>query len=315
MVLDELAETEPLLAFAATWRGAPTQQGLKRSLKLVDSGSLAPEMLGYLSFGGWINTFSANDLKPLLERLLRGAPAKTLDPAMGIALGLLQRDADALEKMEPLLWQMIEVRPGRNWSWEWGLLSERLTERDPKRITAIVLSFFADPNYMCFRDDPERKALFKAAELNPKESWDLIGAALSRMDSKAHRLLLALEESYGELIPTNVLIDWARQHLPGGPGVAAQLVRIKSGQLPERARALLRTFPDNRYVLSVIAGQLSSGAWTGPFSGRLKYELEIARGWAKDRDPIVREFARGVVKGLTLRLKQQMLKEEEGHDM
>ena len=56
-----------------------------------------------------------------------------------------------------------------------------------------------------------------------KESWDLIGAALSRMDSMAHRLLLALEESYGELIPTNVLIDWARQHLPGGPGVAAQL--------------------------------------------------------------------------------------------
>ena len=94
--------------------------------------------------------------------------------------------------------------------------------------------------------------------------------------------------------------------------MAAQLVSIKSNQLPERARTLLRTFLDDRYVHSVIAGQLSSGAWTGPFSGRLKYELEIAGGWAKDPDPIVREFARGVVKGLTQRLKQQMIREEEG---
>jgi len=56
---------------------------------------------------------------------------------------------------------------------------------------------------------------------------------------------------------------------------------------------------------SVIAGQLSSGAWTGPFFGRLEYELDIVEGWAKDPDPVVREFARGVVKGLKERLKQQ----------
>lgn len=231
---------------------------------------------------------------------------------MGIALGLLQRDRNALETIEDLLWRMIEVKPEHGWSWEWGLLADVLVAKDPGRVTAIVLSFFTDPDYLCHRDSPERKVLFKAAELNPKESWDRIGAVLSRMDSTAHRLLLALEESYGELISTNVLVEWAKQHMPKGPGVIAQLVSIKSNQLPERARTLLRTFPGDRYVHSVIAGQLSSASWTGPFSGRLKSELEIAEGWEKDPDSIVRQFARGLVKGLKERLRRQMVIEEEG---
>jgi hypothetical protein len=157
--------------------------------------------------------------------------------------------------------------------------------------------------------------LFEAARLNPKESWDLVGTALSRMDGAAHRLLLALDESYGELISTDVLIAWAQQHLPRGPGVVAQLVAIKSTRLPERARTLLRTFGGDRYVYSAIARQLSSGSWTGPFSGRLKYELQIAEGWAQDPDPTVRTFARRLVKGLQQRLEQQYVREEEGRYM
>lgn len=168
---------------------------------------------------------------------------------------------------------------------------------------------------MSYSDSPECKALFDADQLNPKESWELIAAALSRLDSAAHRLLLTLKESYGELIPTDVLIEWARKHLPGGPGIVAQMVSIKSSDLPERARTLLRVFRDNKYVQGVIAGQLSSGSWTGPFSGRIKYELEIAQGWAKDPDPAVRQFAKEVVNGLNRRLKQQVVREEEGSYM
>lgn len=145
-VLDDLAQAEPLLAFAATWRGTPTPRGLQRVLKLIDSGVLAPETLGYLAFGGWTNSFSGNEIHDLLERLLRGPVQQTLDPALGIALGLLRRDRDAFGAIEGILWQMIEVKPERAWSWEWDQLAEILTRRDPKRITGIVLSFFADPN-------------------------------------------------------------------------------------------------------------------------------------------------------------------------
>jgi hypothetical protein len=140
-VLDELSKSEPLLAFAATWRVAATERGLRRILNLVDSESLSPEMLGYLSFGGWTNSFSADEVKELLERLMKGSPSKTLDPAMGIVLSLLRRDPEALQQIESLAWQMIEVRPEHGWSWEWGLLAEALVKKDPKRMTVIVLSF------------------------------------------------------------------------------------------------------------------------------------------------------------------------------
>jgi hypothetical protein len=133
-----------------------------------------------------------------------------------------------------------------------------------------------------------------------------------RTSFAAHRLLLALDESSGELIPTEVLIEWAKQHLPRGPGIVAQLVAIKSKKLPDRARTLLRVFKNDKYVQSVIAGQLSSGSGVGPFSGRLTFELEIAEGWAKDPDPAVRRFAMGLVKSLQMRIKQQNVKEEEG---
>jgi hypothetical protein len=103
--------------------------------------------------------------------------------------------------------ELFEVRPERAWSWEWGQLAELLTPRDPKRITGIVLSFFRDPDYLCFTDSPEREALFKAAELNPKGSWELIAGLLSHMDTTAHRLLLTLTGSYGELISTDVLVE------------------------------------------------------------------------------------------------------------
>jgi len=314
-VLDDLAKSEPILAFAVTWRGSPSQNGLHRILALVDSGALTPEMLGYLAFGGWTNAFSAQDVKQLLHRLLKGPTTKVFDPAMGIALGLLQREPDALKQIKSLIWQMIEVKPEHGWSWEWGLLADLLVEKDPKRVTSIVLSFFKDEQYLAFRDSPERKALFRAAELDPAESWSQVGAALSRMDGSSHRVLLALDESYGELIPTDVLVKWARQHLPRGPGVVAQLVAIKSQNLPERARTLLRTFRGDKYVRSVIAAQLGSGAWTGPFSGRLKYELGIAEGWAKDSDPAVRQFGRDLVKSLKRRLTEQTVKEEEGRYM
>jgi hypothetical protein len=244
---------------------------------------------------------------------LKGVTAKVLDPAFGIALHLLNRDAEAFVQIEPLLWQMVEVKPETGWSWEWELIAQRLVKHDPNRITSIVLKYFADEHYLAHTGSPEQKVLFQAAEISPKESWNLVGPMLSRMDSASHRLLLALGEAYGEMIPTDVLVQWAREHLPYGPGVVAKLVAIKSKKLPERARTLLRVFKGNKYVQSTIAAHLSSGSWMGPFSGRLKYELDIAEGWVTDPEPSVRQFAKTLVKGLKQRLNRQEMLEEEGH--
>jgi hypothetical protein len=84
---------------------------------------------------------------------------------------------------------------------------------------------------------------------------------------------------------------------------------------PCTARTLLHAFKGDKGVQNVIAAHLSSGSWTGPLSGRLQYELDIAGGWAEDPDPTVRQFAKNLVKGLKQRLKQQTVREEEGRYM
>jgi hypothetical protein len=311
-ILDELANIQPELAFACTWRGTPSSHGLERILRLVDSGAVQPESLGYLAYGSWTHSFSSKEVEELLERMLRAAKPKIMDPAMGIVLALLKRDPGSFEQVEASVWKMIRIKPDRNWSWEWGMISSTLAKRDPKRLTTIVLSFFEEEGFLAPPDGYEKQALSEATKQSPEECWDAIGQFLLRMDSASHRLLLGLREWYGELLPTPVLIQWAKDHLPKGPGIAAELVAVKANVLPERARALLINFPDDKYVLNIIVGHLMSGSWTGPRSGRLRYEIEIAQGWTKDPDPKLREFAQGLVKGLKKTLERQLVMEEEG---
>jgi hypothetical protein len=311
-ILDELAKTQPELAFAATWRGTASSHGLKRILQLVDSGTVQPELLGYLAYGGWTLSFSSKEVAELLKRMLRATTTKIMDPAMGIVIGLLNRDHEAFEQVEDSVWQMIQVRPDRNWSWEWGLIASTLAKRDAKRLTKIVLSFFEEEGFLAPPDGYEKQALSEATKQSPEECWNAVGQFLLRMDSASHRLLLALREWYGELVPTPMLIQWARDHLPRGPGLVAELIAVKATVLPERARALLINFPRDKYVQNIVAGHLMSGSWTGPRSGRLRYEIEIAQGWTKDPDPKLREFARALIKGLKTTLERQIMMEEEG---
>jgi len=311
-ILDELAKTQPELAFACTWRGAPSSYGLERILRLVDSGAIQPESLGYLAYGAWTHSFSSKEVGELLERMLRAATTKIMDPAMGIVLALLNRDPGSFEQVEDSVWKMIRVRPDRNWSWEWGLIASTLAKRDAKRLIRIVLSFFEEEGFLAPPDGYEKQALSEATKQSLEEAWDAVGQFLLRMDSASHRLLLALREWYGELIPTPMLIQWARDHFPRGPGIVAELIGVKANVLPERARALLINFPHDKYVRNIVVGHLMSGSWTGPRSGRLRYEVEIAQGWTKDPDPKLREFARVLVKGLKKTLERQLVMEEEG---
>ncbi|HEY2548272.1 MAG TPA: ATP-binding protein [Candidatus Acidoferrum sp.] len=312
-ILDDLSKKKPMLAFSATWRGSPSPRGLLRILGLVDSGAIAPETLGYLIYGGWTLSFSSKEIAELLVRMLRAPSSKILDPAMGIALRLLERDPNALDGIEELAWRMIEVKPERNWTWEWERIAAKLGRKDPQRLTRTIVSFFDEEGYLAPPEGDEKRALTEATKQNPEVCWQIIGDALLKLNSASHRLMLALKEWYGELIPTHSLIEWARAHPPKGPGIVAQLIAVKASALPERARSLFINFPHDRYVSSTIISHLISGFWAGPRSGRLQYEIEIAQGWTKDSDPRVREFARELTNDLKTELKHQLVREEEGN--
>jgi hypothetical protein len=309
--LDQLAVSEPILTFGATWRSKSSLEGLRRILKLADSGAIDPEMLGYLAYGGWTLTFSAADIADLLDRLLKGTIQNVMDPAMSIAFNLLQRNPEAVESIGDVLWRMISVKPQRNWQWGWGQVASRLVALDPKRMTGIVLSFFATEHFVPLSEDPEMEVLAKATEEEPDSSWELVGNTLLSDDPSSYRALIALRGWYGERIPSGSLLRWAQTHRVKGPRIVAQLIGVKGPELSERVKMLLSNFPEDKGVKNAIVASLWSGFWAGPYSKKIEGDLTTASGWARDPDPRIRRFARDVIKSLETELKRQKLKEEE----
>lgn len=310
--LDQLAVTEPVLAFGATWRSKATLAGLSRIFSLVDSGAIDPEMLGYMAYGGWTIAFSAREIRELLSRLLKGNVQRVMDPAMSIARNLLQRNPEAIDSIEEVLWKMLSVKPERSWQWLWGQVASKLVNRDPERMVRIILSFFEADHFVPLSSESEMELLAKATEIAPKACWEAIGSILLREDNLSHRVLISLRGWFGELIPANDLLSWAQEHEAKGPRIAAQLIRATGPDLPQRAKMLLSNFPEDNYVRNAIVGNLLSGAWVGPHSKKIEQDLLIAEGWARDDDPRIRKFAREVIKGLKMDLSRHRLWEEEG---
>jgi hypothetical protein len=311
LVLDRIAATHPMLAFAGTWRGAGSRMGLDRILKLVESGQIPAESLGHLAWGGWTLAISADDVIRLVESMLNSGKPALLDAVSGILVNLLSRDPQAIEKAAPAIWRLIEIKPDRGWEWQWGKLASKLINRDPKRVISVVVKFFEDDDFVPIASDETLKVLEIATSVDPESAWGAVGDAMLNDDKVGMRLMIALGGSYGDLIPTETLISWAKKNLPRGPGIVARIISVRQSPLPERARALILNFPNDARIKGQFAASLQTGFSMGPYSNRIGTDLSIAEGWARDSSPAIRSWAHSMVRGLRAQLKRQKTLEEE----
>jgi hypothetical protein len=311
--LDDLAESLPLLAFACSWRGASTSRGVRRVLKLVDDRRITPETLGYLQFGGWTLTLSPNEIAQLVHSMLEAGTHAIFDAAAGILINLLSKRPESLEIVESLVWRLVETKPERNWDWDWGRLATRMADRDPQRVVKIIVGFFSSGHFVAIDSDETMQALQRATANDPEGSWQIVGDAMLKGDETSTGLVVSLSKWYGELIPTETLIGWAKKNLPRGPWIVSRIIRIGDSKLPERARALLLTFPEDDRLKRQLVANLQTGVSVGPLSNRISADLMIVKGWTKDPDPKIRSWAKLLVKSVERQLKRrQMIEEEEG---
>jgi len=195
--------------------------------------------------------------------------------------------------------------------WEWGQLAEIVSARNPARMVKVIIKMFESAAFVPLHNDDTLKALRLATAADPIATWDLVANEMLKGGIAGSRLVVALSQWYGELIPTDVLITWAKGHPERGPWLVARILNVQQAPLSERARALLLEFMGNRSVQEEIVANLESGGWVGPFSGFLKQKLEIAKVWSEDADPTIRLWASTVVKGLEKQWQEQKVREEE----
>lgn len=306
-ILDELAVTEEIIAFAATWRNAATVRSGIRILRLMDSVPL--DFWSVLRYGNWVNPLPDDIKKPILHKMLSRPEGAEAGSSLITHLALSNREWAAANP--DLIWVALSVLPkGAGSEWEWGQLAQMGIEIDPQRSAELALRFLLEDTEVHLSSHPAVQALAEASKRQPARVWRIVGPALLEKGIPAHRLLLSLRHWYGELIPVEELKEWARRNGKRGRIVVSELIHI-TAPLPERARALVLEFPDDDGLLNAFAAQLFTGSWTGPISGHTEVVLKMIELLEKDPNPRVSAWASMLKEGTSKQLARERLQEED----
>jgi hypothetical protein len=311
-ILNDLEDTDRTLAFAATWRVGPSDEGGQRIIRLMRSASLDPDLYAALEYGNWVAAIPEQSGLEIIELMLDQNNPRVIQSVVAILGRMVGNRPDEVEKLQGIVWRALEAAPtnqGTMGDWYWGQLAKKMALRIPLRTAASVLTRMEKDDALHIGSDPIVEVLLAATREDPAAVWELVGKALLRHDRFAYRLLLALEKSYGELIPIETLIHWAREHVPRGPGIAARLL-VVSAPLSAHARELVSALPDNEEILNVFATSLQTGFFMGSISQHMEKTLGTVRGWETDENPRIREWARNLASYLAKQIKEQKLTEE-----
>jgi hypothetical protein len=315
-ILNELENRNPTLAFGASWRVGPSEEGGRRVIRLMESGRLEPSTYRAFRYGSWVESLPTEITVAIIKLLIREDPLITNEPAVAILDHMIAAHPAIITDVENLVWEALERAPlvrTTDGDWQWGQLASRVASHAPAKVAKLVLDRLdRDPNPH-IGGDPLIEILSQVTKESAGEVWQLVGSALLRTDGFDFRLRLMLKKWYGDLIPTPVLIAWAKDNQPRGPVIVADLVGI-GAPLPERARQLVATFPNNDKIFSVFAGNLQTGTFVGPISGHLEGVLGTVRQWEKDQDPHIRDWARRLASRIAKEVAEQKLI-EEGEDI
>lgn len=313
-LIDQLSETHPMKAFTSTWRGEASHRGFERIVGLVKSGKIESEKTGFLMYGGWTKSLSANDVATLVEMMLSGERQRVLEPCMSMLHDALQREPKSIGILEPVMWEVLESTPaeaGVMVTWRWGQLARIVAARDPQKMIQIIIRDYSSRRFVPLSDE-RQQVLQTATEADPSRAWNAVADVIMSGGDTSSGLLTVLRKWYGELIPIEHLIAWAKANQPKGPRIVAHLIGSDLGNPSSRARALVLAFKGNVEVWNELYANMVTGFWQGPYSGKIARDLTIAKQWAEDPDPEFQAFAKDLIKELEHQLRQQKIREEEG---
>jgi hypothetical protein len=312
--IDEIAQSKPKAAFGATWRAGPSESGAKRAIRLVQDRLVDPSAFEMLRYGPFLPHLPLNYVIQIVELLLDTNPSSKVEAALEIMESYLRNKSASIEQFGESAWKVIETLPaGRvshTFDWHWGRIAAPLAVANPGRFASAFVGLFeSDETWLA--TDSAQHCLRTAAAADPAGVWDVIGPALMREDQTGMRLRIKLEHWFGELLPPDLLVSWAKRNGRKGFLHAAALLSVKSGTPSEAARLLVREAKDPNEVLPLIFSSIHTGFGAGPLSGLMERNMEPLRNLANDTEPRIRAWARAQMASEQKMVKRQKLIEEE----
>lgn len=313
-MIDVLIEEKPDAAFGATWRNDASVTGAKRVIELVSSGRVAGATLRVLLYGAWANKLPSDYTVKIITLMLDTEPQSNAESVLGIIDQSIRAGHITVADFGDVIWRALEAKANPrspNFDWHWAEVAQHVAASDPARFARIFVSFFeSDDTWL--GTDSAQGVLGNVTQANPKPVWDVIAPVLTRDDLTGTRLRIKLQHWFGELIPAELLLPWARKHGRRGILIAASLLNPKAG-LSAAARLLVKEASKPEEVLSSFAAAIGTGVFTGSISNHMQAELSILEKWAQDEEPRIKNFARLALKHKQQNIqRQKLLEEEEG---
>jgi hypothetical protein len=312
--ISEIEQSKPRAAFGATWRADSSESGAQRVIRLVRNRLVDPSAFRVFMYGQFLPQLPLKYAIQIVDLTLDADTGNYAEIALGIIDNLLRSKSASIEQFGESAWKAIETVPaGRvshTFDWQWGRIAAPLATANPVRFAkAFIKLFESDETWLA--TESAQHCLRTAAEADPAGVWSVIGPTLLREDQTGMRLRIKLEHWFGELLPPDVLVNWAKQGGRMGFLHAAALLSVKSGSPSEAARLLVKEAKNPNEVLSLIFSSLRTGFGTGPLSGLMERDMEPLRTLANDPEPRIRAWARAQMVSEQKMVKRQKLIEEE----
>jgi len=314
-VCGELAGVRPILAFGVMCRGPATGAAGQRILDLIDGEKVPSHALQILMYGGWVGSLPVPERRAIIKRLLDRRDEALTPVALSILHDSVTKEPHATDAYCDLTWDALE-RPltvsqfGEEWYW--GELAKLFAGVEPKRAAALAIHKMGEESSWLHFQETGRAVLAAATAADAVGVFGVVSSALLDRQPGRYRLLFALEHWYGDLVSSKTLVEWA-QHSPLARSIVASLIVVDGAPMPERLRALLKAFPDDRELLNSVLASLGTGSWSGPYSERLKRQRDVLQNWANEEDPWIRKWAQDAVRRTERAIERQLkIEEEEG---
>jgi hypothetical protein len=312
--IDEIEQSKPKAAFSVTCRLEPSESGAQRVIRLVQNRLVNPSAFQMLEYGPFLPQLPLKYTIQIIDLISEADTSNNLEVALGIIDNFLRNKSATIEEFGESAWRVIETLPaGRvssSFDWHWGRIAAPLAIANPARFaSAFIRLFESDETWLA--TDSAQHCLRTAVTADPVGVWDVIEPALLREDHTGMRLRIKLEHWFGELLPPDLLVSWAKRNGRRGFLHAAALLSVRSGVPSEAARMLVREAKNPNEILLFIFSSLHTGFGAGPLSSLMERNMEPLRNLANDPEPRIRAWAKAQIASEQKMVKRQRIIEEE----
>jgi hypothetical protein len=307
--IDKIEGIAPKIAFELFHAGGDSTNAVERALRLVDAGTVEPELLGYFSYGLMNKQLSIENFRQILKRLVPFAEKGDLN-VIRIALSFISRrlrkddesvNSDVVEQgdIQEMMWKICESAAvsGTDQWYEWRRIVLVLSERSPEK-AAFIASIALIKEGMRAEYSESQKVLLKISEQAPDIVMKELGEVMLHDKFGVFFYIHSFKELFAAL-PYDIVKSWVEMN-----GVkAAQLIARhlpdpyidENGRpaVPPLTKIVLEIYGDDkRTFMEFCAGYGSFKMMSGDIAAEHDAEAEFARKFIDHSIKAIREWAK-----------------------